>query len=102
LGFIEFFKKKYEKLDILINNAAQTIRKPPVFYQHLLDIESTPNNKFEVNIQNILPNDYHMKEESLSIEYKNDIFNEEKYKDISFSALVTQIPLTEEDKKKGL
>ena len=29
-------------LDILINNAAQTIRRPIQFYRHLLDLESTP------------------------------------------------------------
>lgn len=29
--FCEFMKTKYDRLDILINNAAQTIRKEPTF-----------------------------------------------------------------------
>jgi NAD(P)-dependent dehydrogenase (short-subunit alcohol dehydrogenase family) len=28
-----------ERLDVVINNAAQTIRRPPAFYRHLLDVE---------------------------------------------------------------
>lgn len=34
---IEFFKGK--PLDILINNAAQTVRRPAPFYKHLLEAE---------------------------------------------------------------
>lgn len=29
----------YDRLDILINNAAQTVRRPPGFYAHLMDTE---------------------------------------------------------------
>ena len=31
-----------DRLDILVNNAAQTVRRPPGFYQHLLAFESLP------------------------------------------------------------
>lgn len=31
---------RFVKLDILINNAAQTIRRPPAFYRHLLSAEN--------------------------------------------------------------
>lgn len=34
-GFINHVKKHYERLDILINNAAQTVRRPPAYYRSL-------------------------------------------------------------------
>ncbi|MDX9800437.1 MAG: SDR family oxidoreductase [Spirochaetia bacterium] len=34
--FAGFIEQNYERLDILINNAAQTVRRPPGFYAHLL------------------------------------------------------------------
>lgn len=39
IDFTDIILKKYDQLDYLINNAAQTIRRPPVFYEHLLPIE---------------------------------------------------------------
>jgi NAD(P)-dependent dehydrogenase (short-subunit alcohol dehydrogenase family) len=32
--------KDVQQLDLLINNAAQTVRRPPAFYRHLLETES--------------------------------------------------------------
>ncbi len=40
--FCNFIEQKYEKLDILINNAAQTVRRPAGFYQHLMSNEERP------------------------------------------------------------
>ncbi len=45
--FCNFIEQQYERLDILINNAAQTVRRPAGFYQHLmaneeLDISELP------------------------------------------------------------
>lgn len=40
--FCNFIEQKYEKLDILINNAAQTVRRPSGFYQHLMPNEERP------------------------------------------------------------
>jgi NAD(P)-dependent dehydrogenase (short-subunit alcohol dehydrogenase family) len=37
--FTQFFEKKYDRLDILINNAAQTVRRPAGFYCHLMENE---------------------------------------------------------------
>ena len=39
-AFAQHIVAAYTRLDILINNAAQTIRRPPVYYQHLLAAES--------------------------------------------------------------
>ncbi len=38
--FCNFVEQKYERLDILINNAAQTVRRPPGFYAHLIEKEN--------------------------------------------------------------
>ena len=37
--FCNFIEQKYERLDILINNAAQTVRRPAGFYTHLMENE---------------------------------------------------------------
>jgi NAD(P)-dependent dehydrogenase (short-subunit alcohol dehydrogenase family) len=38
--FCNYIEQKYSRLDLLINNAAQTVRRPPGFYAHLLANES--------------------------------------------------------------
>ena len=38
--FARYLEHRYERLDILINNACQTVRRPPGFYEHLLSFES--------------------------------------------------------------
>lgn len=42
--FCEFMYNNYSKLDILINNAAQTIRKPREFFEHLIENETKYSN----------------------------------------------------------
>jgi NAD(P)-dependent dehydrogenase (short-subunit alcohol dehydrogenase family) len=37
--FCDHIKQTYKRLDILINNAAQTVRRPPGFYAHLMETE---------------------------------------------------------------
>lgn len=37
--FCHFIQQRYDRLDILINNAAQTVRRPPGFYAHLISNE---------------------------------------------------------------
>ncbi len=38
--FCDYIADTYQRLDILINNAAQTVRRPPGFYAHLMDTEA--------------------------------------------------------------
>ena len=33
---------RHDRLDFIINNACQTVRRPPGFYQHLIDLETGP------------------------------------------------------------
>jgi len=39
--FASYVEQHYGRLDILINNAAQTVRRPPGFYAHLMENEKT-------------------------------------------------------------
>jgi NAD(P)-dependent dehydrogenase (short-subunit alcohol dehydrogenase family) len=41
-AFTRFLDQTCGRLDFLINNAAQTVRRPPGFYAHLLSLEETP------------------------------------------------------------
>lgn len=40
--FCNYIEQQYDRLDILINNAAQTVRRPAGFYQHLMPNEEKP------------------------------------------------------------
>lgn len=40
--FCNFIEQKYDRLDILINNAAQTVRRPAGFYKHMVANEEKP------------------------------------------------------------
>ncbi len=44
--FSRFIEQKYERLDLLLNNAAQTVRRPPGFYQHLTENEERVFSSF--------------------------------------------------------
>ena len=52
--FAEHLVCCYPRIDIIINNAAQTIRRPPEFYQHLRDFESLPLEALPAEIQPLL------------------------------------------------
>jgi NAD(P)-dependent dehydrogenase (short-subunit alcohol dehydrogenase family) len=40
--FARYVEHAFERLDILVNNACQTVRRPPGFYAHLLASEDAP------------------------------------------------------------
>src|SRR5581483_3601623 len=52
--FIRYLTSTYRRLDILINNAAQTVRRPPAFYAHLLPFESVPQAELPHELQAVL------------------------------------------------
>jgi NAD(P)-dependent dehydrogenase (short-subunit alcohol dehydrogenase family) len=39
------------RLDLLVNNACQTVRRPPGFYEHLLDFEERPLDELPAELQ---------------------------------------------------
>ncbi|MGL5061018.1 MAG: SDR family NAD(P)-dependent oxidoreductase [Microcoleus sp.] len=56
--FIEHAICCYPRLDIIVNNAAQTVRRPPEFYQHLREFESLPFEDLPAEIQPLLARSY--------------------------------------------
>lgn len=52
--FCSYIEQQYDRLDILINNAAQTVRRPPGFYEHMMEIENLPYNQLHKDAQKVL------------------------------------------------
>ncbi len=52
--FCTYLEQHLERLDILINNAAQTVRRPPGFYSHLMENESKKIDELSPSIQSLL------------------------------------------------
>ncbi len=56
--FCNFIELKYNRLDILINNAAQTVRRPAGFFKHLMEKEEAPIESLPEFAQDLLK-DHH-------------------------------------------
>jgi len=54
--FCRYICQNYDRLDLLINNAAQTVRRPPGFYAHLMPNESIPWKELPKEIRPLLGN----------------------------------------------
>jgi len=52
--FCSYIQQTYSRLDILINNAAQTVRRPPGFYAHMMDKERMPVHEHSPQVQHLL------------------------------------------------
>lgn len=52
--FCNFIEQQYDRLDILINNAAQTVRRPAGYYQHLMPNEERAIDELPPFAQNLL------------------------------------------------
>jgi len=54
--FCNYVEMKYDRLDILINNAAQTVRRPAGFYTHLMENENKDLQQIEPRAKALLTN----------------------------------------------
>lgn len=52
--FCTYMDQYLDRLDVLINNAAQTVRRPPGFYAHLMEAENRPISSLPSYIQPLL------------------------------------------------
>jgi NAD(P)-dependent dehydrogenase (short-subunit alcohol dehydrogenase family) len=52
--FCRYLESKYHRLDILINNAAQTVRRPSGFYAHLMENEVKALNELPAEAASLL------------------------------------------------
>ncbi|MBN1800997.1 MAG: SDR family oxidoreductase [Candidatus Lokiarchaeota archaeon] len=98
--FIQFLKNKYSYIDIIINNAAQTVRHPPIYYSHLMDNERKALHELPESTRGLLQGikDFY------EIGNQKLLESNEKYDLVPMmvpkfqkSAELSQIPLSEED-----
>jgi len=54
--FASYVNQTHDRLDILINNAAQTVRRPPEFYAHLMENEKRSHSDLPEIVQQLLGN----------------------------------------------
>ena len=52
--FARYLTQTKDRLDILINNAAQTVRRPAGFYAHMLELEQRPYDSLPPQLQTVL------------------------------------------------
>ncbi len=65
--FAHYIEDKFERLDILINNAAQTVRRPSGFYAHMMEKENLPFGDIPSDAQILLQGHQECIEELQSI-----------------------------------
>jgi NAD(P)-dependent dehydrogenase (short-subunit alcohol dehydrogenase family) len=53
-GFCEHVRTTHDRLDFIVNNACQTVRRPAEFYRHMLDAERTSARTMPPAIQELL------------------------------------------------
>ena len=52
--FARYVDHAFRRLDFIVNNACQTVRRPPGFYEHLLDNESKSSADFDAGVARLL------------------------------------------------
>ena len=68
--FCNYIEQKYDRLDILINNAAQTVRRPSGFYLHLMPNENKPFSELPPAAQELLEDHKECIKELISVNNK--------------------------------
>ena len=102
IKFINYIKDNFTHIDILINNAAQTIRRTSSYYKYLLPIETKELNEEEES--KIIKNDYinlqnRLSQDKSKDENKNDLISltDKEYKEmLPLSVIASQIKIMEE------
>jgi NAD(P)-dependent dehydrogenase (short-subunit alcohol dehydrogenase family) len=53
-ALVEELERRVDRLDFIINNACQTVRRPAGFYAHLMELESTPRERLPAPAASVL------------------------------------------------
>lgn len=53
-AFAQHLKKKLSRLDFIVNNACQTVRRPPDFYEHMMEAERASLDTMPENARKLL------------------------------------------------
>lgn len=65
--FAEEVSRRLDRLDVLINNAAQTVRRPPAFYEHLIEAERRPYAELSSEVAPLLGSRGGSKQDALRV-----------------------------------
>ncbi|MBD2447952.1 SDR family oxidoreductase [Nostoc sp. FACHB-152] len=90
--FTQHICKFYPRLDIIINNAAQTVRRPPEFYRHLIEFESLSLQELPPELQLLVAHNHTVNNDKPAL-----LASTEAATFAESSALLSQIPLIPED-----
>lgn len=66
-AFAAHVKIAYDRLDFLLNNACQTVRRPPDFYQHLMEGETQPLEALPSQARRVLTNHETLRSQSRAL-----------------------------------
>lgn len=97
-AFAAHMNKTYSRLDFILNNACQTVRRPPGFYQHLMDGETQPLEALPPQARGVLAKFEALRNISHAPALNGGL---KQTHGISHSAELTQLPLLEEDNSRG-
>jgi NAD(P)-dependent dehydrogenase (short-subunit alcohol dehydrogenase family) len=53
-GLCHHLEATYDRLDYIVNNACQTVRRPPDFYRHMMDAELAAEGSLPEHVQRLL------------------------------------------------
>ena len=99
--FIYMLIQEQKEINIIINNAAQTVRKPPIFYRHLIEDERKDfQENFELSHinENQITDIIKLNNCNALTKHKRPYFPDKLYSmPVSISADLSQIPLLPED-----
>jgi NAD(P)-dependent dehydrogenase (short-subunit alcohol dehydrogenase family) len=95
ITFTEHLKQTLPQLDFVINNACQTVRRPPQFYAHLVAGERSPTDNLSSAAVKMLS---HQDDSPVDSTLSEDSDRLSALSDTIRSAALSQIPLTAEDK----
>jgi len=114
-AFCKHMMTKYPRLDFIINNACQTVRRPPDFYAHMMERENGPLHDLPPEAVRLLGDyeglrGYHILPEAEKTEANKDnkesplpslssvkIFETGKMPGLTHAAALSQVPLLPEE-----
>ena len=97
-AFAAHMNKTYNRLDFILNNACQTVRRPPNFYQHLMDGETQSIEALPSQARRVLENHESLRGNSRALAHNG---HSKQALGLQYSAELSQLPLLEEDNQRG-
>jgi NAD(P)-dependent dehydrogenase (short-subunit alcohol dehydrogenase family) len=94
-AFAAHVKVAYDRLDFLLNNACPTVRRPPDFYQHLMDGETRPLEALPSAARRVLTNHEALRRQSRARAPAM------RTRGLRHSAALSQLPLLNGDGERG-